>query len=204
MSNSAPDRYNIAPPPARPSSLFAVSNKVVEVCRNLRTQAADLYRVICLDPVLFSETQSLYNHFYPAAKDRYTSIAKIIITLNLNTVKNWALEFADNARLLIETKKARAPEIAVQKKCWRHTHGVAIATRLLAKENGVPPEKLEEYYAAGLSHDIDEYMRDGFKSAKKLSAAVAEAHLYADNKIMRKLVEDELKSSEIFLGIRGA
>jgi HD-like signal output (HDOD) protein len=195
--------------PLQTPSLFVVSKKLITVCEDRHIQAAELHRLICLDPVLFRKTQNLYHYFYPAAKNRHVSIAKIIIVLNPNTIKNYLLDFAYAASSLIETKKVSAAEIAGQKKRWQHTHSIAIATRFFAKENGVPPEKLEEYYAAGILHDIDEYIKNEPPVHKKLFGgklvtAVNDAHHYTDDKSMRKLVRNELISSEIFLGIRRA
>jgi hypothetical protein len=191
-----------------PPSLFVVSKKLIAVCENRHTQAADIYRLICLDPVLFSVTRDLYDYFYPDTKNYYNSIAKIIITLNLNTIKNYLLDFAYSANSLIEAKQVSAAEITEQKKHWRHTHGIAIAMRFIAKAEGVRPEQYEKYYAAGLLHDIDEYIKNNSRIRKRpyekaLSIFVDDAHRQSDDKTLQSIIKNELKSSEIFLGIRG-
>jgi HD-GYP domain-containing protein (c-di-GMP phosphodiesterase class II) len=172
---------NTAPLFTQTSSLFFVSKKLIEVCETRHPKIPDLYRIICLDPILFVMTQKLYHYFYPESKKHYNSIAKIIIALNSNTIKNYLLDFAHSASSLIEMKKVSAAEIKRQEKCWRHTHSVAIAARFIAKSDGICPEKLEEYYAAGLTHDLDEYTGMDIPPCnlvfdKNFPEAVIEAH----------------------------
>jgi len=139
-------------------SLFPLSEKAVSIFEDTRLEARTLYRMICLDPVLFSQTLRLFNYFHPNKVEKYTSIAKIIITLNQNTVKNFVLHYAKNACKQNAAVKCSKALIKQQEVNWTHSHAVGIAGRFLAQERGVPPEKLEEYYAAGLMHDVKKYL----------------------------------------------
>jgi len=138
-------------------SLFPLSRKAVSICENPGLEADRLYRMICLDPVLFSQTLRVFNYFHPGETGKYSSIARIIIILNKNTVKNFILHYAKNACEQSGVKRSKET-IKTQRKQWLHSHATGIAGRFLAKARGVPGEKLEEYYAAGLMHDIKKYL----------------------------------------------
>lgn len=137
---------------------FVTAKKIIELCDNPQTQACHLYRLICTDPILFSLTCNLHRYFYPRSpEDQYQSIAKIIIMLNPNTVKNYLLEFAREALFILKNDQNIAEKQEKQKELWLKSHTAAIASRFLARERRIESVKLEEYYAAGLVHNMGEY-----------------------------------------------
>jgi HD-like signal output (HDOD) protein len=69
--------------------------------------------------------------------------------LGLNTVKNLALSSAAMSNF------AAAGALSLNMEgFWRHSLSVGVATKLLAQKRGIDSKQLEEYFTAGLLHDI--------------------------------------------------
>ena len=146
-------------------SLPTTVSKVLEVCNNPKASPIDLDRVIQLDPVLMGRVLKLINSAYYSLGTQVTSIVRAIIMLGVNTVKNLALSSAVLDRVSSK-KDFRALNMDA---FWRHSLCVGVTAKLIAKTRGIDPKGLEEYFAAGLLHDIgkiplnnalaDEYVR---------------------------------------------
>ncbi|MDR0496536.1 MAG: HDOD domain-containing protein, partial [Treponema sp.] len=76
--------------PSLPTSV----TKVMEICNNPQTSPADLNQVISLDPVLMGRVLKLINSAYYGLGQQVKSLARAIIMLGMNTVKNLALSSA--------------------------------------------------------------------------------------------------------------
>jgi putative nucleotidyltransferase with HDIG domain len=110
----------------------------------------DLDRVIQLDPVLMGRVLKLINSAYYGLGTQVTSLARAIIMLGLNTVKNLALSTA-----VIDRFENRGAFQALNMDgFWRHSLCVGVTAKLIARRRGVDPKSVEEYFAAGLLHDI--------------------------------------------------
>lgn len=131
-------------------SLPITVSKVLEVCNNPKTSPIDLDRVIQLDPVLMGRVLKLINSAYYGLGTQVTSLARAIIMLGINTVKNLALSTAVMDRL-VDKNDFKAINMDG---FWRHSLCVGVTAKLIAKGRGVDPKLLEEYFAAGLLHDI--------------------------------------------------
>jgi HD-like signal output (HDOD) protein len=131
-------------------SLPTTVTKVLEVCNNPKTSPIDLDRVIQLDPVLMGRVLKLINSAYYSLGTQVTSLVRAIIMLGVNTVKNLALSSAVLDRVSSK-KDFRALNMDA---FWRHSLGVGATAKLIAKRRGIDPKNLEEYFAAGLLHDI--------------------------------------------------
>ncbi|MFQ3547101.1 MAG: HDOD domain-containing protein [Termitinemataceae bacterium] len=131
-------------------SLPTTVAKVLEVCNNPRTSPADLNQVISLDPVLVGRVLKLINSAYYGLGQQVTSLVRAIIMLGINTVKNLALSSAV-LRNLTSKKDFQALDMDG---FWRHSLCVGVAAKVLAKKRGVDPKLSEEYFTAGLLHDI--------------------------------------------------
>ncbi|GHV77088.1 HD family phosphohydrolase [Spirochaetia bacterium] len=128
-------------------SLPTTLSKVLEICNNPRSIPADLNHVISLDPVLVGRVLKLINSAYYGLK--VTNMVRAIIMLGLNTVKNLALSSAIIGNLNIR----ESPGISLEG-YWRHSLCVGVAAKILARKRGIDPKLLEEYFVAGLLHDI--------------------------------------------------
>jgi HD-like signal output (HDOD) protein len=131
-------------------SLPATVSKVLEICDNPQTSPADLNHVISLDPVLMGRVLKLINSAYYGLEQQVTNLARAIIMLGINTVKNVALSSA----ILASLPSKRGIQGLNMEGFWRHSLCVGVAAKLLAKRRGIALELREEYFAAGLLHDI--------------------------------------------------
>jgi HD-like signal output (HDOD) protein len=131
-------------------SLPTTVSKVLEVCNNPKTSPIDLDRVIQLDPVLMGRVLKLINSAYYSLGTQVTNLVRAIIMLGVNTVKNLALSSAVLDRVASK-KDFRALNMDA---FWRHSLCVGVTAKLIAKRRGIDSKSLEEYFAAGLLHDI--------------------------------------------------
>lgn len=131
-------------------SLSTTVMKVLEICNNPRTSANDLNRVIALDPVLTARVLKLINSAYYSLRSQVTSLTRAIIMLGINTVKNLALSTA-----VLETMGgASAFKAFDADEFWTHSLGVGVTAKYLAIIRGVGVMDREEYFVAGLLHDL--------------------------------------------------
>jgi putative nucleotidyltransferase with HDIG domain len=134
--------------PSLPTSLF----KVMELCNSPSHQVspADINQVISLDPVLTGRILKLLNSAYYGLSRRTTSLARAIILLGINTVKNIVL-----SSTVIETLAKRKNFKSLDMEgFWQHSLCVGVSSKLLARERGIHISLWEEYFTAGLLHDI--------------------------------------------------
>ncbi|MCL2340956.1 MAG: HDOD domain-containing protein [Proteobacteria bacterium] len=141
-------------------SLSTTVGKVLEICSRTDTSPNDLNKVIALDPVLTGQVLKLINSAYYSLVNKVTSLTRAIVMLGLNTVKNLALSTAV-IRCIGQINKSKA---LPNKHFWEHSIGVGVMAKLLAAERGLPLAEREEYFVAGLLHDLgkipfgDEYI----------------------------------------------
>ena len=131
-------------------SLSTTVGKVLEICSRPDTAPNDLNKVISLDPVLTGQVLKLINSAYYSLMNKVTSLTRAIIMLGLNTVKNLALSTAI-IRCVGQAKKSKSLPI---KDFWAHSISVGVMAKLLAAEQGIPLVEREEYFVAGLLHDL--------------------------------------------------
>ncbi|GHV84725.1 phosphohydrolase [Spirochaetia bacterium] len=132
--------------PSLPTSVA----KVLEVCNNPQTSPADLNHVISLDPVLVGRVLKLINSAYYGLGQQVTNLVRAIIMLGINTVKNLAL----SSSVVGNLTASKAAAGLNMEGFWRHSLCVGVAAKAIAKKRAVDPKQLEEYFAAGLLHDI--------------------------------------------------
>lgn len=131
-------------------SLPTTVAKVLEVCNNPQTSPADLNHVISLDPVLVGRVLKLINSAYYGLGQQVTNLVRAIIMLGINTVKNLALSTAVMGNL---SAKKDFQGLNMEG-FWRHSLCVGVAAKTLAKQRGIDAKQVEEYFTAGLLHDI--------------------------------------------------
>ncbi|MEN8189446.1 MAG: HDOD domain-containing protein [Thermodesulfobacteriota bacterium] len=145
----------------RMPSLSTTVGKVMEICSRTDASPNELNKVISLDPVLTGQVLKLINSSYYSLVNKVTSLTRAITMLGMNTVKNMALSTAI-IRSVSGSKKSRA---LPTRKFWAHSIGVGVSARMLAAVKEVPVLEREEYFIAGLLHDLgkipfgDEYGR---------------------------------------------
>ena len=131
-------------------SLSTTVIKVLETCNDPKASASDLKRVVSLDPVLTGQVLKLINSAYYSLAIPITSLARAIIMLGVNTVKNLALSFA----ILKNIGGSGSDHAFTTDEFWTHCLCVGVVAKLLAAAIGFSPTQREEFFVAGLLHDL--------------------------------------------------
>lgn len=134
----------------RMPSLPITVAKILEIAKNPKTSPVDLNQVISLDPVLMGRVMKLINSAYYSLNSQVTSLVRAIIMLGINTVKNLALSTA----VLGQLGKKTNFQALNNDGFWRHSLCVGVTAKLIAQRRRRDPKSLEEYFVAGLLHDI--------------------------------------------------
>lgn len=134
----------------RMPSLSTTVTKVLEICNTPSTSANDLNRVIALDPVLTGQVLKLINSAYYSLPNQINSLTRAIIMLGINTVKNLALSTAVLGTMGRETSFRSLSMDAF----WTHSLCVGVMAKALASRKGIPGMMQEEFFVAGLLHDL--------------------------------------------------
>lgn len=152
-------------------SFPATVNKVMEICYDANTSPADLSKVMSLDPVLSGKMLQLVNSAYFGFAHEIVSPVRAIIMLGMNTVKNLALGLAVMSTLG-NRKNFQALDMDG---FWKHSLGVGVVSKLIAKKRNVDPRKLEGYFIAGLLHDIGKIPLNGrFSDEYRLAMEISD------------------------------
>ncbi len=91
----------------------------------------------------------LVNSAYFGLRNPVSSIHQALVSLGVNTLKNIALSLAMLGALPRENGAGFNSE-----ECWVHSLAVGLAARRLGRLAGVDPAEAEEYFVAGLLHDV--------------------------------------------------
>lgn len=124
--------------------------KVLETCNNLDASANDLTRVISLDPILTGQVLTLVNSAYYGLPQTISSVTRAVVLLGLNTVKQLALSLA----IIDNFYHRRSFPAFSADDFWSHSLCVAAAAKSLAEATGAPLSDHQEYFVAGLLHDL--------------------------------------------------
>ncbi|MDR3020639.1 MAG: HDOD domain-containing protein [Treponema sp.] len=150
-------------------SLPVSVGKVMELCNNVAVNPQDLNQVISLDPVLTGRLLQLINSAYYGMSDKVRSLVKAIIMLGINTVKNLTLSTA----ILSTLSRSKEIEGLNMDGFWRHCLCVGVTSKLLAAKQGVDAKFHQEYFTAGLLHDIGKIPLNAVLGAEYLNAIIA-------------------------------
>jgi putative nucleotidyltransferase with HDIG domain len=125
-------------------------SKVLEIAKNPKADAKELNNVISLDPVLTGKVLKLINSAYYSLPNQVTSIVRAIIMLGINTVKNLVLSTA----VISSVRDKKNFNALDMESFWRHSICVGVMAKSFASKQHVDSKVLEEYFVAGLLHDI--------------------------------------------------
>lgn len=155
----------------RMPSLSTTVTKVLEVCNHPNTSANDLNRVIALDPVLTGQVLKLINSAYYSLPNQISSLTRAIIMLGINTVKNLALSTA----VLSSMGREDSFRSLSMDAFWTHSLCVGVMAKALAGRKGIPNMMQEEFFVAGLLHDLGKIplnncFAEEYRQALELSA----------------------------------
>ena len=157
---------------SRMPSFSTTITKVLEICNNPSTSPNDLNRVISLDPVLTGKVLNLINSSYYALPNQITSLTRAIIMIGINTVKNLALSTAVLDSIGQDEGSFQAFSMD---DFWTHSICVGVTAKLLAGIKNIPVTEREEYFVAGLLHDLGKIpMNNCFNNEYALSLELSE------------------------------
>jgi putative nucleotidyltransferase with HDIG domain len=131
-------------------SLSTTVTKVLEICNSPTTSPNDLNRVVSLDPVLTGKVMKLINSAYYSLPNEVKTLTRGILMLGLNTVKNLAL----STSVLESLRGNESVQPLSMDDFWTHSLCVGVIAKHLAAIKGVPAIEREEYFVAGLLHDL--------------------------------------------------
>jgi len=182
-------------------ALTPTVDKVLKTCNDMNASPADISKVISMDPVLTGKILRLINSAYYGLPQKVTTLVRAIIMLGINTVKNLILSTA----ILSNLKSKKTNNALDMDGFWRHSLSVGVLSRLIAKKRNVGQHAVEEYFIAGLLHDIgkipinnkipDDYQRViGASNKLRQPLFVAEKEvLKIDHTDMGRLITDKWK-----------
>ncbi|MBI5815301.1 MAG: HDOD domain-containing protein [Nitrospinae bacterium] len=123
--------------------------KIISLANDPKSSPTDLVNAVTMDPNLTARILKLINSAYFGNRG-VASVNRAVMLLGFNTIKNIALSVA-----VTSTIKVRDDfKWFTNNEFWEHNLGCAIASRNLAKAMGVGALQVEEYFVAGLVHDM--------------------------------------------------
>lgn len=129
--------------------LSPVVHKVVSVANDMSASAQELTEVIQMDPVLMARILRLVNSAYFGMSHEITNLKQAVVILGINTIKNVAL-----SSTVLENLALKKNPVLDAEEFWTHSFAVGIASKRIAGILGADEKLHEEYFAAGLMHDI--------------------------------------------------
>ncbi|MBI2922139.1 MAG: HDOD domain-containing protein [Planctomycetes bacterium] len=159
MAEVAPERIRkvvdrISGLPTLPVILSAINKLMV----NPRTSAKEVAQLISSDPAITSKVLRVVNSSFYGFPNRISTVTHAIVILGFNTIKSIVLSTSIFDALKKPGKYAAFDRAAF----WRHSIGVGACSRVLAKRLGFTA--LEEFFIAGLLHDIGKIILDTYLS----------------------------------------
>jgi putative nucleotidyltransferase with HDIG domain len=137
-------------------TLPMVVTRIMQLIENPRTSAAEITKVISLDPALTVKILKLVNSAYYGFPKKITTITHAIMILGFEDVKNIALSVS-----VFDIFKWDGDEEGLDRVgFWQHAIGVGVCTKLLAKR--LRYKNVEEAFIAGLLHDVGKIVIDQF------------------------------------------
>ena len=124
--------------------------KIISLSNDMRSTPNDLVNAVSMDAVLTAKILRLVNSAYFGPGKNIASLNRAVIMLGFNTIKNIALSVSVASAINIRSDF----EWFSNDEYWEHCLGCALASRMIAKAVGVGPLETEEYFVAGLLHDI--------------------------------------------------
>lgn len=151
--------------PAFPKSV----QKVLTLASDYNCSPRDLVEVIKHDPIFTLKILKVVNSPYIGLANKINSITQASVYLGLNTLKNLALNLATIGALPRENKADFD-----MNGFWLHSLATALCSQLIGEHVGVSRDELEDFFSAGLLHDVGKvvfalYMPIEFKMALKSS-----------------------------------
>jgi putative nucleotidyltransferase with HDIG domain len=124
--------------------------KILRLANQLNTPANEIVAAIRMDPILTGKVLQLVNSAYFSLASKVTGLNRALVYLGINTIKNLALSTA-----VMEAFNQKDQQLAdAIAPVWRHSLATAVCAKGIAKALNAPANTLEEFFIAGLLHDL--------------------------------------------------
>jgi putative nucleotidyltransferase with HDIG domain len=158
-------------------SLPQVAIGVLRATGDPGSDAKGVARLISTDQVLTSKVLKLANSAFYGLPRKVTTVSEAVVLLGMNTIRGLALAVSTYDVL----RKEYEGYSLGKGQLWRHSVAVALCSQLIAKTKKLPMD--EEYFVAGLLHDIGKVVLStyvGAEFARILDLAVTESISFLD------------------------
>jgi putative nucleotidyltransferase with HDIG domain len=130
------------------SSLPQVVAKILDLSSDATSSAADIEKVISVDPGFCARLLRVANSAYFGLPRKVTSIKEAVVLLGVRSIRNLALTVSCYNVFIGRTDA----DSLLRRELWRHSVLCALCSRSLASFGSTCPR--EEGFVAGLLHDI--------------------------------------------------
>ncbi|MHC4662754.1 MAG: HDOD domain-containing protein [Planctomycetota bacterium] len=137
-------------------TLPSILEKMKSVVVNPESTAAQFGEVIVDDPAATSRILRIVNSSFYGLPHRISSVSHAVVILGFNAVKSIIMSSTIFEMFAKAGKEAEFDRVEF----WKHSIGVGTAAQVLAKRMGV--DETEEFFVAGLLHDIGKVILDQF------------------------------------------
>ncbi|MEE4352114.1 MAG: HDOD domain-containing protein [Desulfatiglans sp.] len=143
-------------------TLPVIAMEVNKMLQDYDTSINELSKTIEKDQAMVPKILKLVNSAFFGFRSKVSDINRAIIVLGFNTVRNAIVSIS----IINAFSKKEIPEDFDIAEFWKHSIGVAVTSKHLAKMTGM--NRAEDYFTGGLLHDIGkvvlvQYFRDLFK-----------------------------------------
>jgi putative nucleotidyltransferase with HDIG domain len=129
---------------------------IVRAVEDPGSTVADLEAIICRDLTITARVFKLSNSFFYARGAMVRTIGEAVKRLGFRTIKNLVIAAGTGKVLMKPMKHYAYKEFGL----WKHSLGLALAVRIVARYLGLPFVIQEELFLAGLMHDIGKLLLD--------------------------------------------
>lgn len=130
--------------------LPVTTNKIIRLTQDANSTPQEIANTIAMDPTLAAKILKLVNSAYFSLPQEVTQVSKAIILLGMSTVRNVAISGSTMGYL----KKQQTDGGIDLDAFWHHSVACGVAAKAIAQKCGVDRKELEDYFVAGLMHDI--------------------------------------------------
>ncbi len=143
---------------------FSVTvSKVIKLSGDPNVAPKKIIHAISLDPELTARVLKLINSSYFGVTSKIASLQRAVVMLGMNTIKNVAI----STSVLSKIKLRGNFKWYTNSEFWEHCLACAVASKMIAAKIGISVQEREEFFIAGLLHDIGkviflQYLPDDF------------------------------------------
>lgn len=138
-------------------TLPGIAMRIIQKANDPRSAADDLSRIIMSDQSLAAKVLRMVNSAYYGVRNKVGSVRQAIVILGFNTIKSLALSTA-----IMDKFSTSSTDGFSRGDFWKHSIGVAITNKLLARRVSTNKDMEENYFMAGLLHDIGKVILDQY------------------------------------------